>query len=384
MPGMQHTLYEAEHDDFRAMVRGWAEKNVAPFHAQWEKDGIVPRDVWLSGGEQGLLGMDIDEQYGGGGVRDFRYNAVLDEEMTRVGASGVGFGLHNDVVAPYLRELATPEQKQRWLPGFCRGELITAIAMTEPGAGSDLQGVQTTARKDGDGWVLNGAKTFITNGINADLVIVVARTDPEAPGAKGLSLLVVERDMPGFTRGRNLEKVGLKAQDTAELFFDDVRVPAENLLGGENRGFYHLMENLPQERLSIAVSAVASAERVIEQTREYVTGRTAFGRPISTFQNTRFVLAELQTETVIARTFVDECIRQLNSGDLTAVDAAMAKWWTSELQNKVADRCLQLHGGYGYMDEYPVSKAWRDSRVQSIYGGTNEIMKEIIGRSMGL
>jgi alkylation response protein AidB-like acyl-CoA dehydrogenase len=256
--------------------------------------------------------------------------------------------------------------------------------MTEPGAGSDLQGIQTTARKDGDGWVLNGSKTFITNGINADLVIVVARTDPDAPGAKGISLLVVERDMPGFTRGRNLEKVGLKAQDTAELFFDDVRVPAENLLGGENRGFYHLMENLPQERLSIAVNAVASAERVIELTREYVTSRTAFGRAVSTFQNTRFVLAELQTEAVIARTFVDECIRQLNAGDLTAVDAAMAKWWTTELQNKVADRCLQLHGGYGYMDEYPVSKAWRDSRVQSIYGGTNEIMKEIIGRSMGL
>ncbi len=381
---MQHTLYEAEHDDFRAMVRAWAEKTIAPFHAQWEKDGIVPREVWLSGGEQGLLGMDIEEEYGGGGVRDFRYNAVLDEEMTRIGASGVGFGLHNDVVAPYLRELATPEQKQRWLPGFCRGELITAIAMTEPGAGSDLQGIQTTARKDGDHWVLNGAKTFITNGINADLVIVVARTDPDAPGAKGISLLVVERDMPGFSRGRNLEKVGLKAQDTAELFFDDVRVPTENLLGGVNRGFYHLMENLPQERLSIAVGAVASAERVIELTREYVTGRTAFGRPISTFQNTRFVLAELYTEAVVARTFVDECIRQLNSGDLTAVDASMAKWWTTELQNKVADRCLQLHGGYGYMDEYPVSKAWRDSRVQSIYGGTNEIMKEIIGRSMGL
>ncbi|WP_448627448.1 acyl-CoA dehydrogenase family protein [Geodermatophilus sp. URMC 64] len=381
---MRHSLYETEHDEFRDMVRGWAEKNVAPFHADWEKAGIVPREVWLSGGAQGLLGMDIDEQYGGGGVRDFRYNAVLDEEMTRIGASGVGFGLHNDVVAPYLRDLATDEQKQRWLPRFCSGELITAIAMTEPGAGSDLQGIATTARKDGDGWLLSGAKTFITNGINADLVIVVARTDPDAPAAKGISLLVVERDMPGFSRGRNLDKVGLKAQDTAELFFDDVRVPAENLLGSENRGFYHLMENLPQERLSIAVGAVASAETVLAQTREYVAGRTAFGKPVGSFQNTRFVLAELHTETTIARTFVDECVRQLNSGDLTAVDAAMAKWWTTELQNKVADRCLQLHGGYGYMDEYPVSKAWRDARVQSIYGGTNEIMKEIIGRSMGL
>jgi alkylation response protein AidB-like acyl-CoA dehydrogenase len=382
--GMRHSLYESEHDEFRAMVRAWAEKNVAPFHAQWEKDGIVPRDVWLSGGKQGLLGMDLEEQYGGGGVRDFRYNAVIDEEMVRIGASGVGFGLHNDVVAPYLRDLATEEQEQRWFPGFCSGELITAIAMTEPGAGSDLQGITTTARKDGDGWVLNGSKTFITNGINADLVIVVARTDPDAPAAKGTSLLVVERDMPGFTRGRNLEKVGLKAQDTAELFFDDVRVPAENLLGSENGGFVHLMENLPQERLSIAVGAVAACERMLALTHEYVTGRTAFGRPVAKFQHTRFLMAELQTETTIARTFLDECIRQLGTGDLTVSDAAMAKWWTTELQNKVADRCLQLHGGYGYMDEYPISKAWRDSRVQSIYGGTTEIMKEIIGRSMGL
>jgi alkylation response protein AidB-like acyl-CoA dehydrogenase len=381
---MRHSLYEAEHDEFREMIRGWAERTIAPFHAQWEKDGIVPREVWLSGGKQGLLGLDMAEQCGGGGVRDFRYNAVIGEEMVRIGASGVGFGLHNDVVGPYLRDLTTEEQQQRWLPGFCSGELITAIAMTEPGAGSDLQGISTTARRDGDGWILGGSKTFITNGINADLVIVVAKTDPEAPGAKGLSLLVVERDMPGFSRGRNLEKVGLKAQDTAELFFDDVRVPAENLLGGENRGFFHLMENLPQERLSIAVGAVAAVERVLALTIEYVTSRRAFGRPVSSFQNTRFVLAELQTEAAIARTFVDECVRQLNSGELTVPDAAMAKWWTTELQNKVADRCLQLHGGYGYMDEYPVSKAWRDARVQSIYGGTNEIMKEIIGRSMGL
>jgi alkylation response protein AidB-like acyl-CoA dehydrogenase len=381
---MRHSLYEKEHDEFRAMVRGWLEKNVAPFHAQWEKDGIVPRELWLSAGKQGLLGLDMPEEFGGGGVADFRYQAVLAEEVVRVGASGVGFGLHNDVVGPYLRHLATAEQRQRWLPGFCSGELITAIAMTEPAAGSDLQGIQTTARRDGDGWVLNGSKTFITNGINADLVIVVAKTDPEAAGAKGLSLLVVERDMPGFTRGRNLEKVGLKAQDTAELFFDDVRVPAENLLGGENRGFVHLMENLPQERLSIAVGAVAAIERMLALTLEYVTGRTAFGRPVGSFQNTRFVLAELQTEATIARTFVDECVRQLNAGELTVTDAAMAKWWTTELQNKVADRCLQLHGGYGYMDEYPISKAWRDSRVQSIYGGTNEIRKEIIGRTMGL
>jgi alkylation response protein AidB-like acyl-CoA dehydrogenase len=381
---MRSRLYEAEHEDFRKSVRAFLDKRVAPFHDDWERAGIVPRELWTAAGVQGLLGIEMPERFGGGGIRDFRWSCVLIEELARVGASGVGFGLHNDVVGPYLRDLATGEQKKRWLPGFTSGELITAIAMTEPGAGSDLQGIQTTARKDGDGWVLSGSKTFITNGINADLVIVVAKTDPEAPGSKGISLLVVERDMPGFSRGRNLDKVGLKAQDTAELFFDQVRVPAENLLGAENRGFYHLMENLPQERLSIAVGAVAAAETVLAHTREYVTGRKAFGRPVASFQNTRFVLAELHTETTIARTFVDECVRQLNSGELTAVDASMAKYWTTELQNRAADRCLQLHGGYGYMDEYPVSKAWRDARVQSIYGGTNEIMKEIIGRSLGL
>jgi long-chain-acyl-CoA dehydrogenase len=381
---MRRSLYEADHEDFRQSVRAFLEKVVAPFHGQWESAGIVPREVWTAAGEQGFLGIDQEERYGGGGVPDFRYHAVLDEELTRIGATGVGFTLHNDVVGPYLRDLGTDEQKARWIPGFCSGELITAIAMTEPAAGSDLQGIRTTARRDGDDWVLNGSKTFITNGINADLVIVVARTAPDVPASRGTSLLVVERDMPGFTRGRNLAKVGLKAQDTAELFFTDVRVPAANLLGTEHGGFGHLMENLPQERLSIAVTAVAMAETVLAQTVEYVTGRTAFGKPVGSFQNTRFVLAELQTEVTIARTFLDECIRQLGSGDLTATDAAMAKYWTTELQNKVADRCLQLHGGYGYMDEYPVSKAWRDARVQSIYGGTNEIMREIVGRSMGL
>ena len=381
---MRRSLYESDHDDFRHSVRAFLDKTVAPFHDEWEKAGIVPREVWTAAGEQGFLGIDMEEQYGGGGVRDFRYNAVLGEELTRIGATGVGFALHNDVVGPYLRDLATEEQKQRWLPRFCTGELITAIAMTEPGTGSDLQGIATQARRDGGDWVLNGSKTFITNGINADLVIVVARTNTDAPASRGTSLLVVERDMPGFTRGRNLAKVGLKAQDTAELFFADVRVPAANLLGTEDAGFGHLMMNLPQERLSIAVAAVASAETVLAQTVEYVTSRTAFGRTVGSFQNTRFVLAELQTEVTIARTFVDECMRQLDGGDLTATDAAMAKYWTTELQNKVADRCLQLHGGYGYMDEYPVSKAWRDARVQSIYGGTNEIMREIVGRSMGL
>jgi alkylation response protein AidB-like acyl-CoA dehydrogenase len=381
---MRHTLYEADHDAFRASVRAFLDRTVAPFHDDWERAGIVPREVWTAGGAQGLLGTDQDERFGGGGVRDFRFNVVLGEELARTGASGVGFTLHNDVVGPYLRDLATDEQKARWLPGFCSGALVTAIAMTEPDTGSDLQGIATSARRDGDAWVLSGTKTFVTNGINADLVVVVARTATGVPASRGTSLLVVERGMPGFTRGRNLAKVGLKAQDTAELFFDEVRVPAGNLLGTEHGGFGHLMDNLPQERLSIAAGAVAAAETVLGLTLEYVTTRTAFGRPVGSFQSNRFVLAELRTKVAIARTFVDECVRQLGSGDLTATDAAMAKWWTTELQSEVADRCLQLHGGYGYLDEYRVSKAWRDARVQSIYGGTNEIMKEIIGRSMGL
>ncbi|WP_256461141.1 acyl-CoA dehydrogenase family protein [Blastococcus sp. PRF04-17] len=380
---MQSALYEAEHEAFRAMVRDFLAKEVVLHHASWEEAGIVDRSVWLKAGEQGLLGMDVPEEFGGGGVRDFRYNAILSAEVTRVGASGLGFTLHNDVVAPYLLELATDEQKQRWLPGFVSGELITAIAMTEPGAGSDLQGLQTTARRDGDEWVLSGSKTFITNGINADLVIVVARTDPEA-GARGFSLLVVERGMAGFERGRNLEKIGLKAQDTAELFFDDVRVPAENLLGTEGHGFFHLMANLPQERLSIAAVAVAASRQVLELTVDHCKNRTAFGRPIGKFQNTRFELAEMHTEVTIAETYLEKAILEHNAGRFTVEDAAMAKWWTTELQKRVIDRCLQLHGGYGYMLEYPVARAYLDSRIQTIYGGTTEIMKEIVGRSLGL
>ena len=381
---MQSTVYEEEHEAFRDLVRAFVGKHVTPFHEQWELDGMVDRGVWLEAGRAGLLGLDLPERYGGGGVRDFRYNAVLNEEIVRAGATGVGFFLHNDVVAPYFRDLATEEQQARWLPGFTAGELISAIAMTEPGAGSDLQGIATSAVRDGDEFVVNGSKTFITNGILADLVIVAVRTDPDAPGSQGLSLLVLEREMPGFIRGRNLDKVGMKAQDTAEMFFDDVRVPVANLLGEENRGFAHLLGNLPQERLSIATGAVAAAETMLEMTLEYVKGRRAFGTPIGSFQHNRFTLAELATKVQIARVFLDSCIRELNAGRLTAVDAAMAKWWTTDLQNVVADACLQLHGGYGYMSEYPISKAWRDGRVQSIYGGTNEIMKEIIGRSLGV
>jgi alkylation response protein AidB-like acyl-CoA dehydrogenase len=380
---MQHTLYEPEHDAFRDAVRGFVAKQVVPFHDAWEKAGVVDRGVWLEGGKQGLLGMDVPEEYGGGGVRDFRYNCVVSEELTRVGASGVGFTLHNDVMAPYLLDLTTDEQKQRWLPQFVTGELITAIAMSEPGAGSDLQGLKTTARRDGDDWILNGSKTFITNGILSDLVLVVARTAPDA-GAHGFSLLAVERGMPGFERGRNLDKVGMKAQDTAELFFDDVRVPGRNLVGKEGGGFIHLMEKLPQERLSIAVVAVAAAQKVFDLTLEYCKGRTAFGKPIGSFQHNRFVLAEMATELEVARTYVDKAVLEHNAGRFTVQDAAMAKWWTTELQKRVVDQCVQLHGGYGYMLEYPVAKAFLDSRVQTIYGGTTEVMKEIIGRSLGV
>ncbi|MEU1735443.1 acyl-CoA dehydrogenase family protein [Streptosporangium sp. NPDC020145] len=380
---MRRDLFQEEHLLFQETVREFMAREVVPHHDRWEKDGIVPREVWKKAGEIGMFGFGVPEEYGGAGIKDFRYNTVIVEEVMRIGATGLGFSLHNDVMAPYFVDLTDDDQKARWLPGFASGELITAVAMTEPGAGSDLQGIRTTARREGDHYVVNGQKTFITNGINSDLVVVVAKTDPEA-GAKGVSLLVVERGMEGFGRGRNLEKIGMHAQDTAELFFDDVRVPAANLLGGqEGRGFYQLMANLPQERLSIAVMAVASAEAVLAQTIEYCRSRTAFGRSIGSFQNTRFVLAELDTELEIARHYVDRCVLALNAGELSAVDAAKAKWWTTELQNKVIDRCLQLHGGYGYMMDYPVAKAWIDSRVQTIYGGTTEIMKEIIGRSFG-
>jgi alkylation response protein AidB-like acyl-CoA dehydrogenase len=380
---MQPTLYEPEHDAFRESVRSFMAKHVAPFHAEWEKAGVVDRSVWTEAGKQGLLGTDVPEQYGGGGIRDFRYNCVVSEEVTRVGGSGVGFTLHNDVMAPYLIDLTTDEQKARWLPPFVTGEMITAIAMSEPGAGSDLQGLKTTARRDGTDWVISGSKTFITNGILSDLVLVVARTDPEK-GAHGFSLLAVERGMKGFERGRNLDKVGMKAQDTAELFFDEVRVPAENLVGREGGGFIHLMEKLPQERLSIAVVAVAAAQKVFDLTLEYCKGRTAFGKPIGSFQHNRFVLAEMATELEIARHYVDKAVLEHNAGRFSVQDAAMAKWWTTELQKKVVDQCVQLHGGYGYMLEYPVAKAYIDSRVQTIYGGTTEVMKEIIGRSLGV
>jgi alkylation response protein AidB-like acyl-CoA dehydrogenase len=380
---MKREIFDADHESFRDTVRAFCEKEIAPHHDQWEKDSIVPRDVWLKAGELGLLGFMMPEEHGGGGVSDFRYNAILTEELTRIGASGVGFVIQTDLVSGYLLSLATEEQKKRWFPTFCSGEMITAIAMTEPGTGSDLQGIKTTAVLDGDEYVINGSKTFITNGINADFVIVVCQTDPEA-GAMGFSLIAVERGAEGFERGRNLDKMGLKAQDTAELFFDNVRVPATNLLGEAGQGFIYLMEKLPQERLSISVVAAAACRSVIDMTLEYVKERQAFGKPIGSFQNTRFVLAELETEAQIAQVFVDRSIMELNAKTLSVSDAAMGKWWTTELQKKTVDKCLQLFGGYGYMAEYPISKAYTDTRIQTIYGGTTEIMKEIIGRGMGL
>ena len=376
-------ILEPEHESFRQTVRSFLEKEVVPFHEQWEKDGIVDREVWTKAGALGLLCFDVDEEYGGAGVKDFRYNMVMAEELTRAGVNGPGFLVHTDIIVPYISSLGTPEQKQRWLPGLVSGEIVSAIAMTEPGAGSDLQGIRTHAADKGDHYVLNGSKTFISNGILADLVIVVAKTDPEA-GHKGISLLVVERGMEGFERGRNLDKMGLKAQDTAELFFDNVVVPKENLLGEEGSGFISLMLNLPQERLSIAMIAAAACEAVLEMSLDYAKEREAFGRPIGKFQHNRFLIAEMATEAHIARVFVDDCVRRHNAGQLDAKLASMAKWWTTELQTKLVDRAVQLHGGYGYMMEYPVARAYVDSRIQTIYGGTTEIQKEIIGRSLGI
>jgi len=379
---LQRTLFADEHNAFRETCRTYFAKHAVPNNERWAKEGIVDREAWREAGRQGLLGFAVDEKYGGGGVRDFRFNVVLGEEQIRAQATGLGFPVHVDLILPYLERLATEEQKERWLPGYCTGDIITAIAMTEPGTGSDLQSIKTTAIRDGGYYVLNGQKTFITNGIHSDLVIVAAKTDP-AQGAGGLSLIAVERDTPGFERGRNLDKIGLKAQDTAELYFSDARVPAENLLGEEGQGFVYLMQNLVRERMTIAVAAVAAAEAVLDLTMEYCKSRTAFGRPIGKFQHNRFLLAELATEVTIARTFIDRCIEDHNAEALDIPTAAMAKWWTTELQTKVVDRCLQLHGGYGYMSEYPIAQAFIDSRVQTIYGGTTEIMKEIVGRSLG-
>jgi alkylation response protein AidB-like acyl-CoA dehydrogenase len=383
---MRRTLYGTDHEAFRDSFRTFLAAEVVPHHDAWEAAGIVPRELFTTAGRSGFLGMDIPEEHGGGGVTDFRFNAVIGEEVMACGAAaaGLGLSLHNDICLPYFLAYCSEEQKRRWLPGIASGELITAIAMTEPGIGSDLASMTTTARRDGDHYVVNGAKTFITNGINADLVITAVKTDPTQKH-KGMSLLVLERGMEGFERGRNLDKLGQHAQDTAELSFTDVRVPVANLLGEqEGQGFTQLVTNLPQERLSIAVAGVAAARAALDWTLDYVKDRKAFGQPIGSFQNSRFVLAEIATEVDIAQHYVDDCVRALNAGELTAVDASKAKWWCTELQGRVVDRCLQLHGGYGYMTEYPIARAYADARITRIYGGTTEIMKEVVGRSLGL
>jgi alkylation response protein AidB-like acyl-CoA dehydrogenase len=382
---MRRHLFEDEHEAFRDSFRRFLEKEVVPHHAQWERDGIVPREVFLAAGANGFLGMAVPEEYGGGGVADFRFNVVIAEETARAAVTGFGLGisLHNDIVLPYVLSFTTDEQKARWLPGIASGELVTAIAMSEPGIGSDLASMRTTAVRDGDVYVVDGSKTFITNGINADLVVTAVKTDPRQRH-RGMSLLVLERGMAGFERGRNLEKIGQHSQDTAELFFSGVRVPVGNLLGEEGQGFTYLVTKLPQERLSIAAGAVGAARAALEWTLEYAKERTAFGQPIGSFQNSRFRLAEMKTEIDIAEHYLDACVRALDAGELTAEDAAEAKWWTTELQGRVVDAAVQLHGGYGYMTEYPIARAYADARVTRIYGGTTEIMKEIVGRSLGV
>ena len=383
---IERSLFTPEHDAFRDAFRRFMDKEIAPFHAAWEEQGYVDRAVWRKAGDNGFLCMTMPEAYGGAGG-DKLYSVVQMEELARSGFTGLGYGLHSEIVAPYILHYGTEAQKQNYLPRLASGEMIGAIAMSEPAAGSDLQGIKTTALQQPDGsYVLNGSKTFITNGWHADLVIVVAKTHPAA-GAKGTSLLLVERGMAGFEVGQRLKKLGLKAQDTSELFFNDVQVPATHLLGGaaqENKGFVCLMEQLPWERLQIAITAVASAQAAIDWTLAYVKERQVFGQPLASFQNTRYTLAGLQTEVQVARVFVDKCIELVVGGQLDTATASMAKYWCSDLQCKVMDECVQLFGGYGYMWDYPITRAYADARVQRIYGGTNEIMKEVISRAMGL
>jgi alkylation response protein AidB-like acyl-CoA dehydrogenase len=376
--------YTPEHHQFRQLVRDFVRQTVAPRHDDGEKRGQWDRSLFIEAGKLGLLGFSVPEHLGGPGVNDFRYNAIVIDELQRAGAAAetIAFTLQNDVVLPYLTDLTTPEQQQRWLPGVVTGETVLGIAMTEPGTGSDLAGIRTAAVRDGDHYVVNGAKTFISNGQCGDLFVVAVRTSPDRH--KGLSLLVVDADTAGFSRGRNLEKIGLHAQDTSELTFTDMRVPVANLLGEEGRGFYQLMQNLPQERLALGVGAVAAAEAILAETLEYVRSRNAFGAPIAGFQHSQFVLAELATEIDIARTYLDDCLAQHLAGELTAARAARLKWWTTDLQVRTADRCLQLHGGYGYMREYAVARAFVDARIQTIYGGTNEIMKTIVAKDLGI
>lgn len=374
------SIFNSDHEAFRDMVVKFLEKEAVPFHAKWEEEGQIDRALWNKAGENGMLCPCLPEEFGGVGA-DYLYSAIVMEEISRLGLTGIGFGLHTDIVAPYIEHYGSAEMKQRLLPKMVTGELVGAIAMTEPGAGSDLQGVRTTAVRDGDHYIINGSKTFITNGQHADIVIVVAKTDPSA-GAKGTSLIIVEAGTPGFTKGRNLHKVGMKAQDTSELFFQDVRVPVGNCLGEENKGFIYLMQELPQERLGIAVNGIAMAEGALKLTIEYVKERKAFGKHISDFQNTQFKLAELHSKVLQGRVFVDRCLELHMNKKLDVPTAAAAKYLITDLQCEIIDECVQLFGGYGYMWEYPIARMWADARVQRIYGGTNEIMKTVISRAV--
>jgi alkylation response protein AidB-like acyl-CoA dehydrogenase len=382
---MKRTIFSPEHQDYRESVRRFIAAEVLPNHQQWEQAGIVPRELFAKAARQGLLAMSVPEAYGGAGAEDFRFNQVVVEEVAYacVAGSGLGITLHNDICLPYFLSYCNEQQRRRWLPGIADGTLITALAMTEPGIGSDLASMSASARREDDHYVVNGAKTFITNGINADLVILAVKTDP-AERHRGISLMIVERGTAGFERGRNLEKLGMHAQDTAELFFADAPVPVENLLGEEGRGFHYLVSNLAQERLSIAIAGVAAAQAALDMTLAYVRERQAFGQPIGSFQASRFALAEIKAEIELATVYVDQAVMALVRGELSAEDAALAKWWCTELQGRTVDRCLQLHGGYGYMLEYPIARAYADARVTRIYGGTTEIMKEIVGRSLGV
>ncbi len=376
------TLFSSEHETFRDSARRFMQEEVVPHDERWQEQGYVDRAVWLKAGANGFLCMSMPEQYGGGGA-DRLYSMVLIEEQARANNSSLGWGLHSEIVAPYLLNYGSEQLKKTYLPKMASGEAIGAIAMSEPGAGSDLQAVKTTAVRQGDRYIVNGSKTFITNGWNADLVIVVAKTEP-AKGAKGTSLLVVDTAMKGFSKGKRLKKMGLKGQDTAELFFDNVEVPAENLLGQENNGFIYLMQELPWERMQIAIAAAAKSEAAIRWTIDYVRERKVFGKPVASFQNTRFKLAELATQAQVMRVFVDRCMELLLENRLDTATASMAKYWASDLENRIIDECLQLHGGYGFMWEFPIAQAYVDARVTRIYGGTNEIMKEVIARSLGL
>ena len=384
MGAMQRTIYDEDHEAFRSSVREFLDREVRPHLEEHLAEKALGRDFWLAAGKQGFLGLEIPEEYGGAGAGDYRFNAVLLEELSHVNAAlSSCVGIHADIVAPYLVELTTEEQRDRWLPGFVTGDILCAIAMTEPSGGSDLAALKSTAVRDGEDWVLNGSKTFITNGYSADLVVVAARTSPEKK-ARGISLFAVEDGMDGFNRGRKLDKVGQDESDTAELFFDNVRIPGNNLIGELDMGFIHMMTWLPQERLSNAVGNLAQAAQILDETLVYIKERKAFGQAIGSFQYNKFVAAELVTKIEVTQAFLDQAVIAHTRGELTPVDAAKVKWWAADIQNEVLDACVQLYGGYGYMNEYRVSRAWRDARVSKIWAGSNEIMKELIGRDLGL